>query len=54
MREETYTEIYAGIYHATCDECGYQDTGWFYIRGTHADHTLCDKCHAPTKEEDTP
>jgi len=42
-----WTEIYAAIYHATCDKCGKSGNGWFYIlNGSHDNGTVCSDCHA--------
>ena len=45
----TWTETYAGIYYATCDECGHTGNGWFWIlNGSHDHGTRCNQCHTRT------
>jgi len=43
-----WAEIYAAIYHATCDACGHSDQGWFYLRrpvNPWPRRTLCPDCY---------
>ena len=41
-----WTEIYAGIYHPTCDVCAHSDNGTFYIlNDSHDNGTRCERCH---------
>jgi len=41
-----WSEVYAGVYHATCDRCGHSDNGTFWILGSHDNGTLCQACYA--------
>lgn len=50
---EKWKEIFAGIYHATCEICSHSDNGWFFIlNGSHKNGTRCHKCHASIQRKE--
>ena len=50
---EKWTEVFAGIYYATCEVCFRSDNGWFFIlNGSHSNGTRCEKCHADIQRKE--
>ena len=50
---EKWTEVFAGIYHATCEVCFRSDNGWFFIlNGLHSNGTRREKCHADIQRKE--
>lgn len=42
---DEWREVYAGVYHATCDRCRKSGNGWYWIKdGSHDNGTLCADC----------